>query len=350
MTSTYPILNKIVNSFLFKKVQADPLTRTITSVFANTQGKVINTESQPSPKKNTPIVVDKVAGSPKTSPKSVPKTKANISTTQSAQPTYTINNKYLDNFKKDNETELFIIYLNRPFDAKVLKSLHNLSSYTILADGAANRFFDKYHNIESGEDEVVPHALVGDFDSIKPDVLQYYKEKGVNAFHDKSQDDSDLEKCLKHLIKKIEDEGICSRGKFYRILITGGFGGRMDHTLNNIHILHKFAANYVNQENISMHLIDNNSIGTCILPGKTKYIRAKKFEVGAGCGMFPLLGVEAQVETKGLRWNVGPGTPPLSFKKFISSSNEMVDDVVEIETNKMILWVTTNSIHKNELD
>ena len=151
----------------------------------------------------------------------------------------------------------------------------------------------------------MPHAVVGDFDSIKAEVLQYYKEKGAKVYHDKSQDDSDLEKCLKHLNKKIDEEKLYNKGKFYRILITGGFGGRMDHTLNNIHILHKFAEKYVNQENVSIHLIDNNSIGTCILPGKTKYIRARNFEQEAGCGMFPLLGTEAHVETKGLKWNVG---------------------------------------------
>ena len=57
--------------------------------------------------------------------------------------------------------------------------------------------------------------------------------------------------------------------------------------------------------NVSLHLMDNNSIGTCILPGKTKYIKAKKFEINTGCGIFPFLGDVAHVQTKGLRWNIG---------------------------------------------
>ena len=52
-------------------------------------------------------------------------------------------------------------------------------------------------------------------------------------------------------------------------------------------------------------LIDNNSIGTCILPGKTRYIRAKAFEKEKGCGFFPFLGEVEGLATKGLRWNVG---------------------------------------------
>jgi len=124
----------------------------------------------------------------------------------------------------------------------------------------------------------------------------------------------------------------------------------MDHTLNNIHILHKFAEKYTKQTNISLHLIDNNSIGTCILPGKTTYIRSKVFEQDAGCGMFPLLGEQAKVQTKGLKWDVGHDCPTLSFKKFVSSSNEMLGEVVEFETDSIIFWTTTNTIHGRKSD
>jgi len=64
-----------------------------------------------------------------------------------AQQTQIIDNRFLDEFQKDKNTEIFIIYLNRPFDIDVLCNLHNISSYTMMADGAANRFHDRYSGI-----------------------------------------------------------------------------------------------------------------------------------------------------------------------------------------------------------
>ncbi len=124
-------------------------------------------------------------------------------------------------------------------------------------------------------------------------------------YHDPSQDDTDLEKCLRFLQTKFLEENIFDDKKEYRVMITGGFGGRIDHTINNIHILHKFSERYLKFKNVSLHLMDNNSIGTCILPGKTKYIRSKSFENSEGCGIFPLMGGTANVKTTGLKWDLG---------------------------------------------
>jgi thiamine pyrophosphokinase len=335
MTSSYAILQRLANSLFVKAGQSESLSKLVSSVYKTKKSKNTTTTE-----KSSSANVEKTPSSPKVSLKDAPK--PTIATPN--QDTYIIDNKYLDHFEKDENTEIYIIYLNRPFDLQTLRSLHKISSFTIMADGAANRFYDKFV-IQAEENEIIPHALVGDFDSIRKDVMEYYKEKNVEIFHDKSQDDTDLEKCLRQLQKRIQDEQSYKKEKSYRLIITGGFGGRMDHTLNNIHILHKFAEKFAKQHNISLHLIDNNSIGTCILPGKTTYIRSKHFEQDAGCGMFPLLGEQAKVQTKGLKWDVGQDAPALSFKKFVSSSNEMVGEVVEFETDSIIFWTTTNTIH-----
>lgn len=209
-------------------------------------------------------------------------------------------------------------------------------------------------------DLFVPNALIGDFDSVRPDVIEYYRNKGVHILHDHVQNDTDLEKCIRHLEKRLQDDSIFTSEKAFKIIITGGFGGRVDHMLNNIHVLHRYAERYTQHRNISLQLMDNNSIGTCILPGRTRYIRAQKFEKSAGCGIFPLLGVNVSVETKGLKWDLSiifvnlrliilePGSPRLSFKDFVSSSNEMIDDTIEIVTDQMVFFVTTNTIHGAE--
>jgi thiamine pyrophosphokinase len=346
MASLYPLLNKLVNSFVVKAIRDDPMTKTITSLFSTKETKDIVSENHFDNSKSSITTSEKALTNAQVTLRESAKVKENA---ESRQRNYTISTKFLDTFEKENDTEIFLIYLNRPFDMDVLSSLHKISSCTIMADGGANRFYDKLKK-NSFKNEIIPHALVGDFDSIREDVMEYYREKDVTIFRDPSQDDTDLEKCLRFLYKRILDQNSYTRAKFYRIVITGALGGRLDHTLNNIHILHKFAQKYPNEENISLHLMDDNSIGTCILPGKTRYIRSSQFEENAGCGIFPLLGEEAKVQTKGLKWNLDQNTPALSFKSFVSSSNEMLDEVIEFETDKMLFWTTTNRIHRKECD
>jgi len=257
-----------------------------------------------------------------------------------------IDNRFFDKFERDDTTVVMLIYLNRPFDFHTLQNLHKISSCTIVADGAANRFYDNCKK-ESLHEVFFPDILVGDFDSIKKDVMEYYQTREVQIVHNASQDDTDLEKCLKHLQTKFLDEGLYDQTKQYKIVIAGGLGGRLDHTLNNIHILHKFADRNAKYRNVSIHLMDDNSIGTCIMPGVTKYIKAQEFELNKGCGIFPMLGEEANVQTKGLKWNITKESK-MSFKEFVSSSNEMLEEVIEFETDKIIFWTTTNSIHEIE--
>lgn len=257
---------------------------------------------------------------------------------------YTIDNTFMDIREPDPNQEIYIIYLNRPFNFKIISVLHRLAYYTMMADGAANRFHDTF-KMADYQDEIIPDSLVGDFDSIRKDVMEYYKDRGVKIVHDHSLDDNDFEKCMRHLQQKFMEENRYSPDKQYKILITGSLGGRLDHTLNNIHILHKYAERYKKYENVTIQMMDNNSLGTCILPGKTIYMRSKEFEFDAGCGVFPLLGGKVELETKGLKWNISKATP-MSFKDFVSSSNEMAEDIIEFETNSTLFWTTTNKITK----
>jgi len=258
---------------------------------------------------------------------------------------YTIDNTFMDTLRQpDPNLEIYIIYLNRPFNFKVISVIHKLAYYTMMADGAANRFHDTFKSADY-QDEIIPDSLIGDFDSIRQDVMKYYKARDVRIIHDHSQDDNDFEKCMRHLQQKFIEENRYSPDKQYKILITGSLGGRLDHTLNNIHILHKYAERYRKYENVTLQMMDNNSLGTCILPGKTIYMRSKEFEFDAGCGVFPLLGDKVELETKGLKWNISKATP-MSFKDFVSSSNRMAEDIVEFETNSTLFWTTTNKITK----
>ena len=47
--------------------------------------------------------------------------------------------------------------------------------------------------------------IIGDFDSIRPEVRKYYEGKGTKVFYNKDQDTSDLEKCVYYVFENSEN-------------------------------------------------------------------------------------------------------------------------------------------------
>ena len=76
--------------------------------------------------------------------------------------------------------------------------------------------------------DVRPHLAVGDMDSIPQDLLQDYRQAGVELhLHPPKKDATDLELALELALAR----GASS------ISILGGTGGRLDHTLGNLFLL-----------------------------------------------------------------------------------------------------------------
>lgn len=63
----------------------------------------------------------------------------------------------------------------------------------VFADGASNRVFNKFH------EKYIPDAICGDLDSIKPDVLEFYRAKGTHIYKDECQDYDDLTKSINYI-------------------------------------------------------------------------------------------------------------------------------------------------------
>jgi thiamine pyrophosphokinase len=109
------------------------------------------------------------------------------------------------------------------------KGFHTL----ICADGGANVAF-KY--------DLLPDFIVGDLDSIQPDVYDYFYDKCEIKLI-KRQDNTDVEKCIKLAINK----------KFEEIMLLGVTGDRLDHTFCNIGIVLKFF------DKVKLSIIHKNS-------------------------------------------------------------------------------------------
>ena len=81
--------------------------------------------------------------------------------------------------------------------------------------------------------DIVPHILMGDFDSITPDDLAFFESQGsrVERFPAR-KDQTDSELCIDRALELHASE----------IILLGATGSRMDHTLANILLLEKIAA------------------------------------------------------------------------------------------------------------
>ena len=109
---------------------------------------------------------------------------------------------------------------DQPSKQNINYFLKNGVETIIAADGGANSCYKL---------GIVPHYIIGDFDSINPKVLSYYKGKSV-LIKQSRQNDTDVEKALKFIIKK----------KFETVYLLGGTGDRLDHSICNLGIVIKF--------------------------------------------------------------------------------------------------------------
>ncbi|MEK6551902.1 MAG: thiamine diphosphokinase [Bacteroidota bacterium] len=108
-----------------------------------------------------------------------------------------------------------------PPKKSIVEFLYNKGYETLLcADGGANSA--KILNL-------IPEYIIGDFDSIRPDVYKYYSDK-CDIIKIKRQNDTDVEKCLKFIIKKKYDE----------VVLLGATGDRLDHSFCNLGIVLKY--------------------------------------------------------------------------------------------------------------
>lgn len=102
----------------------------------------------------------------------------------------------------------------------------------ICADGGAN------HTYNMG---IIPNYIVGDLDSVKVEIVDYYKNCGVEFEQFPSKkNETDTELCI-YLANKL---------KANEIHFIGALGGRVDHTIANINLLY-----YVRQMDIVPKII-----------------------------------------------------------------------------------------------
>ncbi len=192
-----------------------------------------------------------------------------------------------------NNKKALIICNGDPPQEKMLYKLWELCEFHVAADGGANLL----HSLN-----LIPDAIVGDFDSLKPEVKKQFSNSIL--FHITEQNTNDADKAVRHCLQK----------GFTEINLIAADGARQDQFLSNLEILLKYSpkARLILWSQMErMEFILSSWKGN--LPK------------GTTISLLPLFGGASRVETHGLEFNINnhdllPGKSPSGVSNIVKSS------------------------------
>jgi len=227
-----------------------------------------------------------------------------------------------------------LIVLNQPFSRELLDILWHACSYRVFADGGSNRIYDK---VEGNWKDYLPDVIVGDFDSIRPEVHQAYLNQRVKFIQDNDLYATDLMKA----IQTIHDLKEKTPKDEYSLIILGGLSGRLDHTIHTLAYLHKIRKN---RKQVFVATDDN--VGWVLDSGQHDITLDRTF-LGKTCGLLPVGVNKTILSTKGLEWNQTDSES--SFDTEISTSNWLASDHIWIKTTEPIWWTVELGLPKSKI-
>ena len=189
--------------------------------------------------------------------------------------------------------------------AIILTPYHEGSYSQSIADGADLVICADTSFAEAEQLGIIPDVIIGDFDH--EDITNRAAGSVITVPCEK--DDTDTMLCIKYAIDKGADY----------ILITGGIGGRLDHTIANIQSLA-----YAESKGVKAELSDGKNRAT-IASGKILIPRAENFYLS----LFAYGGSCSGVSVRGTKYTLEDSELSVDFP--LGVSNEITAQQAEIE-------------------
>jgi len=224
------------------------------------------------------------------------------------------------------------IILNVPaIPPEILMNIFLRFRLRVCADGGANVLFESMPLLEGGMEGSIflPDVIIGDFDSIRPDVKSAYASAGVKIVQVLDQNNTDLDKALGY----IESETYDSLDHF--IVIAGSIGsyeGRIDQFFAVINSMYRYVHSkfrLISLGNESVMIVLNRGVHILNLPPAAFHQH---------CGLVPVFGAVRKLSTTGLRWNLDPSMGPSVFGGLVSTNNIIDNLTVTVNTSDPILF------------
>lgn len=197
-----------------------------------------------------------------------------------------------------------IIAYGESMEISELKKICLNSDIIICADGGGKYAF------EAG---LTPDYLIGDFDSLDRDILNYFENSNVHIIkYPCEKDFTDTELCI---LKAIELG-------YNDICIISGIGARFDHSLGNVALLHFIKENgakgYIKSELCDIFLCSDE----LIINGKN----------GDIISLIPFKNSAKGLFTTGLKYSLNG--EDIKFGRCIGLSNVMIDNTCTIKVSE----------------
>ena len=181
----------------------------------------------------------------------------------------------------------------------------------IAADGGA-------HHCQ--ELSIIPDILIGDMDSVQPQLITYLKSLGTQLIvYPRDKDQIDLELALNYAVEQGARE----------VLLFGLLGGRLDLSLANLMLLAKDEL-----QNMSLVVSDGPDTAYIMHDHDSISLHGNPGDI---VSLIPLTDHVTGVSTRGLRWPLQNAN--LALGNTISVSNEILENSahIKIGTGKLLL-------------
>lgn len=251
-------------------------------------------------------------------------------------PTKQRQNGHLEDISKD---DIALIILNSPIeDFEYFNRLYSHASYTLCADGGADRL---YKLVTSSHPDLpqdialrkaLPTTIHGDLDSLSDHTRTVYTDLGVEVSQDPDQYSTDFGKGINKVL--------AAKPSVRDLLVLGSVGGRVDQGIGLLHELYR--EQKFRHPDVRFWLFSEASVTVVLSPGRTVlHTPVDEGLITRNVGILPVYG-KAVISTRGLEWDVEGWETEMGGQ--VSSSNHIVEEWIEVETDREVLFTVERAV------